>query len=128
MALGVWISQVRWFGLFLDCQMLVRLTSDYLSTVFPWIVAPKVMYTFFSSLSRITLHIEMSHHFNYRSTRTIWFSKILLFSIIAKIFSYKIALEINNRSGYYSRQCGISNGSGAFIHSLTNWQTPKCVT
>ena len=43
----------------------------------------------------------MAHHFNYRSTRTIWFSKI------DKIFSCKIALEINNRPGYYSRQYGM---------------------
>ena len=84
-------------------------------TVFPWIVAPpriiaplnnrapKVVYTIFSSLSGIALHIEMLM-INYRSTRTIWISKILVFSKIDKIFSCKIALEINNGPGYYSRQ------------------------
>ena len=53
------------------------------------------MYTIFSSLTGITLYIEIVYHSNYRSTRIIWFSKI---------FSCKIALEINNRRGYYSRK------------------------
>ena len=34
------------------------------------------------------------------------FSKIFIFSIIDKIFSCKIALEIHNRPGYYLRQYG----------------------
>ena len=49
----------------------------------------------------------MANHFNCRSTRTIWFSKIFIFSKIDKIFSCRIALEINNRPGYYSRQFDI---------------------
>ena len=43
-----------------------RITSN--NSPYPNNRPPKVVYKFFSSLSGITLIIEMEHHFNYRST------------------------------------------------------------
>ena len=57
------------------------------------IIAPKHI---FYSPTAITIHTEIVHHSNYRSTRIIRFSKIYIFSIIEEIFSCKISFEINN--------------------------------
>ena len=64
-----------------------------LNTVLPRIIAPQSSVENLSSLTRKMLYIEMVHHFNYRSTRIIWFSKIFIFSKIDKILSCKMPLK-----------------------------------
>ena len=87
------------------------------STVFTRIVVPtriiapppppQVMNKCFPSPPGIALFIVIVHHINYWFARIIWFSEIFIFSKIDRIFFGKIALEINDRPGYYSNKYGI---------------------
>ena len=54
------------------------------NTVSPRIIAPQSSVYNFSSLTGITLYIEIVQHSNYRSTSQIWFSKIFIFSKFTK--------------------------------------------